>query len=87
MYPPAGGEWCSEPWRNRPFRREAFFYAVNCSANAARGVYNDVIIMARCQSFRIVWISVATTLRLLGLGTACRSRALQLERNMTVQYL
>ena len=44
-------------------------------------------VIFRCQSFRIVWISFATTLRLLGLGTACRSRALQLGRNMTVQCL
>ena len=40
--------------------RTVTLYAVHCSASAARGVNGDVIILARCQSFRIVWISVTT---------------------------
>ena len=70
---------------NRPFRKVTF-HAMNCSAIAARGDYNDLIILARCQSFRIVWISVAATLRLLGLGTACRPELFNLGVKWLFQY-
>ena len=78
--------WCSDRWRNQPFRRVTL-YAVYCSANAAWGVYNDVIILTRCQSVIISDIRPFALKFPMAHGTACRSRALQLKSNMTVQYL
>ena len=88
------GEWCPprrcmvlvRPWRNWPFHRVTL-YAVHCSANAARGVKNDVIILAGCQSFRIV-----LDFRHGDVGTpwprySLSSRALQLERKMAISVL
>ena len=72
--------------RHRPFRRENL-YALYCPAKAARGVYNDVIILARCQSLVISDIRPFALKFLVAYGTVCRSQALQLERSMAVQYL
>ena len=86
MVPPAGGEWFSEPLWNRPFRGVTL-HAEYCSANAARGVYNGAIILARCQSLTISDIRPLALKFHMAHGTDFRFRALQLERNMTVQYL
>ena len=83
---PAGGEWYSEPWRNWPFRRETL-HAVHCPAKGRPGLTGDVIILARCQSLIISDIRPCALKILMPHGKACRSRALQLERNMTAQYL
>ena len=82
--PPAGGVWFSEPWRNRPFRGVTL-HAIHRSAYATQGVYIDVI-LARCQSLTISDIRPLALKFHMTHGTACRSRALQLERSMVVQY-
>ena len=73
------------PWRNWPFRgvtarRELFQLR-------PLGLYNDVNNIDSLSKFdhqRYPPVGVEIP---MAHGTACRSRALQLERNMTVQYL
>ena len=84
--PPPEVKGAARPWRNWPFRGVTL-HAVYCFSKRRSGRYNDVIILTRCQSLTISDIRPSALKFHMAHGKACRSRALQLECNMAVQYL